>query len=453
MTDSHETVRTQASRDHVIEIHEPGKAPRRLTVVGTLELGRDCDGEVLDDAEVSRRHVRLVAGPAGLTVEDLGSSNGTTVNDQRLTAAVPLHPGDIVLLGRTKIVAVGPTMAAGSPRETMPPVRAEAPVRSEAPARAAPPPTGAPVVTVRDLRKMYGSRAAVNGVNFDIRIGECYGLLGPNGAGKTTTISMLCGLLDRDGGDVTVAGQKLDPGATQAKAAIGYVPQDIALYLDMSARENLHFFGRLYGLSGARLATRIDATLEAVGLKDREDDKVGAYSGGMARRINIAVGLLHEPKLLVLDEPTVGVDPQSRNAILEAVEKLSTEGMAVLYTTHYMEEAERLCDRVGIIDEGRIVAEGTRRELVAQVGERDRLRVSASGPLDVFARECLDLDGVEGADVTEDGIELLAQNGQALLVPLVRKAEALGVKVTGVDVVEPDLEAVFLHLTGKALRD
>ncbi len=332
-------------------------------------------------------------------------------------------------------------MAAAAPRETMPPAQTEPQARPE------------PVLSVRGLRKLYGARAAVDRVSFHIDRGECYGLLGPNGAGKTTTISMLCGLLDRDGGDVTVAGKALDPGATEAKGAIGYVPQDIALYLDMSARENLQFFGRLYGLSGARLARRIDGTLDVVGLNDRAGDKVGAYSGGMARRINIAVGLLHEPKLLVLDEPTVGVDPQSRNAILEVVEELGTEGMAVLYTTHYMGEAERLCDRVGIIDEGRIVAEGTRRELVQQVGELDRLRISASGPLDVLAGDCLALDGVETADATEGGIELMARNGQALLVALVRAAESAGVKVTGVEVVEPDLEAVFLHLTGKALRD
>ncbi len=302
MTDSHDTIRAQAGAGHIVEIHEPEKNPRRLTIVGALELGRECDGEVLDDPEVSRRHLRLTAVPGGLTVKDLGSSNGTMVNDLPLTTEVPLRPGDIVALGRTTILAVRapepgvspvrPAAAAG-PRETMPPVRSER-ARS------------APVLSVRDLRKLFGSRAAVDGVSFDINLGECYGLLGPNGAGKTTTISMLCGLLDRDGGEVTVAGQKLDPGATQAKAAIGYVPQDIALYLDMSARENLQFFGRLYGLSGARLASRIDATLDAVGLSDRAGDKVGAYSGGMARRINIAVGLLHEPKLLVLDEPTVG---------------------------------------------------------------------------------------------------------------------------------------------------
>lgn len=443
MTDSRDTVRSYASPDQVVEIHEPEKVPRRRAVVGVLDIGRECDGEVLDDAEVSRRHLRLTGGPGGLTVEDLGSSNGTKVNDHLLTEVTPLRPGDVIMLGRTKIVAIGTSGAAG----------AAGPVAGAAPRETIGSERSEPVLTVRDLRKVFGARVAVDGVSFNIDLGECYGLLGPNGAGKTTTISMLCGLLDRDGGDVTVAGQRLDPGATDAKAAIGYVPQDIALYLDMSARENLQFFGRLYGLSGARLAARIDATLDAVGLADRAGDKVGAYSGGMARRINIAVGLLHEPKLLVLDEPTVGVDPQSRNAILEAVEKLSSEGMAVLYTTHYMEEAERLCDRVGIIDEGHIVAEGTRRELVQQVGERDRLRVSASGPLEVLARECLGLEGVEQADVVEGGIELMAQNGQALLVPLVRKAEAVGAKVTGVAVSEPDLEAVFLHLTGKALRD
>src|ERR687896_1670794 len=238
-----------------------------------------------------------------------------------------------------------------------------------------------PVLWCKDLRKRFKERLAVDGVGFEVAPGETYGLLGPNGAGKTTTISMICGLLRRDGGEVAVAGASLDRDPGQVKAAIGYVPQDVALYPDLSGLENLRFWGRMYGLAGRDLAGRVEATLEVVGLTERAGDKVADYSGGMQRRLNIAAGLLHRPRLLILDEPTAGVDPQSRNAILENVERLAGEGIAVLYTTHYMEEAERLCDRVGIIDLGELRAEGTRRELVSLVGERDRVTLTAEGNL------------------------------------------------------------------------
>ena len=305
-----------------------------------------------------------------------------------------------------------------------------------------------------DLRKRFKERLAVDGVGFEVAPGETYGLLGPNGAGKTTTISMICGLLRRDGGEVTVAGASLDRDPGQVKAAIGYVPQDVALYPDLSGLENLRFWGRMYGLAGRELEERVGATLEVVGLAERAGDKVAAYSGGMQRRLNIAAGLLHRPRLLVLDEPTAGVDPQSRNAILGNVEALGGEGVAVLYTTHYMEEAERLCDRVGIIDQGRLIAEGTRRELVAKIGERDRIELAAAGDLvGLAAGSRRTLDGVDEATVVAGGLHLVARDGRRLLPKLLELAEAAGVEVTSVEVVEPDLEAVFLHLTGKALRD
>jgi ABC-2 type transport system ATP-binding protein len=312
---------------------------------------------------------------------------------------------------------------------------------------------GEPVLACHDLRRRFGQRLAVDGVGFRVDPGETYGLLGPNGAGKTTTISMICGLLRRDGGEVTVTGASLDRDPGAVKAAIGYVPQDIALYPDLSGAENLRFWGRMQGLSGRELAARVDAVLEVVGLADRARDKVGDYSGGMQRRLNIGAGLLHRPRLLVLDEPTVGVDPQSRNAILENVEALRGEGAAVLYTTHYMEEAERLCDRVGIIDQGRLIAEGTRRELVAQVGERDRIELAASGDLIGLAAGCKRVLGVDEATVVAGGLHLVAPDGRRLLPKLLELAEEAGVEVSSVEVVEPDLEAVFLHLTGKALRD
>ncbi len=314
-------------------------------------------------------------------------------------------------------------------------------------------PTSDAVLRCGGLRKRFGTRQAVDGVSFSIARGETYGLLGPNGAGKTTTISMICGILTRDEGTVVVDGRPLDVGTTSAKAAIGLVPQDLAIYPDLTARENLVFFGRLYGLGGRVLASRVDEVLGVVDLLDRAKERTEHFSGGMKRRLNIAVGLLHRPRLLVLDEPTVGVDPQSRNAILSSVEALSAAGMGILYTTHYMEEAERLCDRVGIIDEGRIIAEGTRRELVALVGGVDRVSLVASGDVRTAAEAVRGLDGVREATPHEGGLDILVVEARRLLPRLLEAVSRDGVSVRSVEVVEPDLEAVFLHLTGKALRD
>ena len=264
---------------------------------------------------------------------------------------------------------------------------------------------------------------------------------------------MVCGILRRDEGEVVVAGRPMDPGATALKAEIGYVPQDLAIYPDLSARENLSFFGRLYGLSGATLRTRVDEVLQVVDLTDRAKDRTATYSGGMKRRLNIAIGLLHQPSLLVLDEPTVGVDPQSRNAILTSVEALSAAGMGILYTTHYMEEAERLCDRVGIMDEGKIIAEGRRRELVALIGELDRVRLVASGDLAAAAAAARAIPGVREASNRDGEIDLLVEEARSLLPRLLETVTGDGVTIRSVEVIEPDLESVFLHLTGKALRD
>ena len=240
-----------------------------------------------------------------------------------------------------------------------------------------------PVLWCKDLRKRFKERLAVDGVGFEVAPGETYGLLGPNGAGKTTTISMVCGLLRRDGGEVTVAGVSLDDDPGRVKAAIGYVPQDVALYPDLSGLENLRFWGRMYGLTGRDLERRVAETLEVVGLTERAGDKVADYSGGMERRLNIAAGLLHRPRLLVLDEPTAGVDPQSRNAILTQVETLGGEGVAVLYTTHYMEEAERLCDRVGIIDQGRTGRSNGRCQAATTSNGRCQAATTAGGSVHV----------------------------------------------------------------------
>lgn len=310
-----------------------------------------------------------------------------------------------------------------------------------------------PVLDVVGLVKSFDDIHAVRGVSFRIDPGETYGLLGPNGAGKTTTISMASGLLESDGGSVAVAGQPMTTTTLGPKALVGLVPQDIAVYPDLTARENLRFFGRLYGMEKGRLALRVDEVLEVIGLTDRADDRADEFSGGMKRRLNIGIGLLHGPNLLILDEPTVGVDPQSRNAILESVEQLSAQGLAVLYTTHYMEEAERLCDRVGIIDQGEIKAEGTRRELVHMVGQSDRVRIAVSGGSQGAVAALRALPNVREASASDGTIELIAQDAGEMLADALRIITDAGASVTSVQVEEPDLEAVFLHLTGKALRD
>lgn len=309
------------------------------------------------------------------------------------------------------------------------------------------------ILECKGLSKSFGHIAAVKDVSFHIAPGETYGLLGPNGAGKTTTIAMACGLLERDAGEVLIGGEAMNPGTVGLKRHIGYVPQELAIYPDLSGRENLSFFARLYGLPRREAKARIDGVLETVGLAERAGDLVKEYSGGMKRRLNIGLGLIHRPKLLILDEPTVGVDPQSRNVILESIDQLSDEGMAVLYTTHYMEEAERLCDRVGIIDMGELKAEGTRRELVGLVGQHDRVQVSASGDLDAGVEALQRLSFVRGASATDSSISLIVEGARGALPELISTLSGSGVQIRGIDVTEPDLEAVFLQLTGKALRD
>jgi ABC-2 type transport system ATP-binding protein len=310
-----------------------------------------------------------------------------------------------------------------------------------------------PVLVCAGLRKRFGDRQAVDGVGFEIAPGETYGLLGPNGAGKTTTISMICGILTRDAGEVRVDGEPLDVGTTRAKRLVGIVPQDLAIYPDLTARENLDYFGRFYGMGGAALKARIREVLDVVQLSEREHERTAGFSGGMKRRLNIAIGLLHRPRLLVLDEPTVGVDPQSRNAILSSVETLGDEGIGILYTTHYMEEAERLCDRVGIVDQGRIIAEGTRPELVRLVGQTDSVVLGATGNLAASTGAIRQLDGVRRVTSHEGGMEVIVADAASMLPGILAAAADAGAVVRSVEVVEPDLEAVFLHLTGKALRD
>ena len=311
-----------------------------------------------------------------------------------------------------------------------------------------------PALLVRGLSKSFGARVAVDSVGFTIAAGEIYGLLGPNGAGKTTSISMIAGILARDAGEIAIDGIDIDAGPA-ARALIGIVPQAITLYLDLTARENLDFWGRMYDLNGAPLLDAIEGALDAVGLTPRADDIVGTYSGGMQRRLNLACGILHRPKVLILDEPTVGVDPQSRSAIFDLVERLRDAGTAILYTTHYMEEAERLCARIGIIDSGRLMAEGTRDELVASLGHDARIEIGLGRGDSVERAERIvgALEGVRSANGENGHLHVVADHGARRLPAMLTALLDAGAVAESVRVVEPNLEDVFLRMTGRALRD
>jgi len=311
------------------------------------------------------------------------------------------------------------------------------------------------ILEVQNLVKKYGDFAAVKRISFDIKEGEIFSLLGPNGAGKTTTISVLSTLYAPTEGDAIVGGHSVSKEPMAVRQLIGVVPQDLAIYDDLTARENLSFWGQMYGLSGKALKARIVEVLEQIGLSDKANNRVKTYSGGMKRRVNIGVGLLHKPHLLFMDEPTVGIDPQSRRAILDSVKELNKQGMTVLYTTHYMEEAQELSDRVGIIDHGELIALGTQKELTRQVGENDTLilRVGEGEDAEALAAAVRALPGVLQANVTDGAVTLITPEAEEVLAPVVTKANESGVKIRAVEIQEPNLEAVFLHLTGRALRD
>jgi len=313
----------------------------------------------------------------------------------------------------------------------------------------------AAILEVHNLTKNFGDFTAVKGVSFNIEEGEVFSLLGPNGAGKSTTISMLSCLLEPSGGEAHVGGFSVSSSPMDVKRIIGVVPQEIALYDDLSARENLIFWGQMYGMSGSSLKVRVDQVLEEIGLVDKANQRLKTYSGGMKRRVNIGVGLLHKPRLLFMDEPTVGIDPQSRRNILDSVKELNSQGMTVLYTTHYMEEAEELSDRVGIIDHGELIALGTQRELTQTIGQNDTLYLHL-GNDKVAAALCealKSLPEVIQASSGENQVVLIVPEAQLALPPVIGLAEKLNYKIRSVDIQEPNLEAVFLHLTGRALRD
>jgi linearmycin/streptolysin S transport system ATP-binding protein len=312
-----------------------------------------------------------------------------------------------------------------------------------------------PILEVQNLVKKFGDLTAVDGVSFDIQAGEVFSLLGPNGAGKTTTISMLSCLLEPTSGDALIGGHSVTREAIEVKRIIGVVPQEIALYEDLSARENLNFWGQMYGLGGSSLKTRVTEVLEQIGLADRAKDRIKTYSGGMKRRVNIGVGLLHHPQLLFMDEPTVGIDPQSRRSILDSVKDLNKSGVTVLYTTHYMEEAEELSHRVGIIDQGKMIAIGTQKELTQVVGENETLRLHTGENVDMqpLMDALKELPQVIHVSASDHMVVLIVPEADDALPPVLGKADRLGYKIRSVDIQEPNLEAVFLKLTGRALRD
>ncbi len=308
-------------------------------------------------------------------------------------------------------------------------------------------------ISVTNLKKTFGDFTAVADVSFTARQGEVLSLLGPNGAGKSTTISMLSGLLTPTAGDAAIMGHSVREDAKAARAALGVVPQDIALYQDLSARENLDFWAKMYGLRGAAIKARVDETLEIIGLTDRQKDKVGKFSGGMKRRVNIGVALLHKPEVVIMDEPTVGIDPQSRRHILDNVKMLNGQGMTVLYTTHYMEEAEELSNSIAIMDSGRVVAYGTYRDLIRLVGEQTRIDLAVNLEPDAVLPAWRQVEGVAQVDRTDGKLTVLVADSNLVLPRLFDATAHLGGRITSVDIREPNLEAVFLHLTGKALRD
>jgi ABC-2 type transport system ATP-binding protein len=312
------------------------------------------------------------------------------------------------------------------------------------------------IVEAQSLRKQYDPPKgvlAVDDVSFAIDRGEIFSLLGPNGAGKSTTISMLSCLLRPTDGDAVIDGHSVVTDPQAVKAVIGVVPQDIAVYPDMTAHENLVFWGRMYGLGGEELKRRVDEVLELISLVDRQKDRIDKYSGGMKRRVNIGVALLHKPKVLYLDEPTVGIDPQSRRAILDGILALREQGMTVLYTTHYMAEAQELSDRIGIVDQGKMIALGTHEELVRIVGEEARVELRVDHHLDGMIERWSAVHGVSKALADEDEAELLVDDANEVLPRLFEAAAAGGSRITEVNVREPNLEMVFLHLTGRALRE
>lgn len=309
------------------------------------------------------------------------------------------------------------------------------------------------MLKAENLYKSFGNIKAVDGISFEVKRGEIFGLLGPNGAGKSTTISMISTLMNPTSGEILFEGKNIFDDSKEIRKRLGVVPQEIALYPTLSGYQNLSFWGSIYGLRGAELKNKINEVSQIIGLNERLKDRVDKYSGGMKRRLNIGAALLHNPELLIMDEPTVGIDPQSRNHILDTVLKLNGQGMTIIYTSHYMEEVEYLCNRICIMDEGKIIASGTQNELVELVNGKTQINVALNDMDYSFIEILKKIEGVLDAKIIDDNFTVYGENSDTMLAEIIAKVTEHGKRIKSIDVKKPNLEAVFLHLTGKALRD
>lgn len=311
------------------------------------------------------------------------------------------------------------------------------------------------MLEVIGVRKSFGKNVVVQDVSFSVGKGESFGLLGPNGAGKSTTIAMICGLLPYESGEILIDGLSVKKESKNVKKKIGVVPQEIALYPTMTAFDNLLFWGRMYGLTRKQAKQRAEVVLEIIGLKDRAKHKIETFSGGMKRRMNIGAALLHEPELLIMDEPTVGIDPQSRNHILETVKHLNQDGMTVIYTSHYMEEVEYLCERIGIVDEGRIIALGKKEELCEALAEGVVINLQVDSIEEDWLKALNEEDHVNKViiDKEKNTLEVIVNHHPNIVSDIIASAVKFNVKVLSFERKEPNLESLFLQLTGRSLRD
>lgn len=309
------------------------------------------------------------------------------------------------------------------------------------------------ILEIKNLVKRYDDLLAVDNVELRINEGEIFGLLGPNGAGKTTTISSIIGLVQIDSGEINIFGKNMNKNEKELKSQIGVVPQDLAIYEDLTAYENVSYFASLYGLKGSVLKEKTKKALEFTGLWDRRKDLAKKFSGGMKRRLNIACAIAHEPKLIIMDEPTVGIDPQSRNHILESVKELNRKGTTIIYTSHYMEEVEDLCQRIAIMDHGRVIAEGTADELQALVSIEDRIEIDLKNPTFNLVDELKKIYGINDCILENNHISIVSDKNSGCLNLILEKIAATNTEITNLNVDRPNLETVFLTLTGRSLRD
>ncbi len=308
-------------------------------------------------------------------------------------------------------------------------------------------------IVLKDVVKRYDKMLAVDNVSLTVEKGELFGLLGPNGAGKSTTIKMIMGLLNPEYGEISVDNMVVHKNSIEVKKLLGFVPQELAIYENMSAIENVSFFGSLYGLRGKELKEKVNEALKFVGLVDRQKEKVKKYSGGMKRRLNIACAIVHQPEIIIMDEPTVGIDPQSRKHILESVRELNRRGSTVIYTSHYMQEVEEMCERIGIIDHGKLIACGKKNELINQAAEENKILIEATDIRFNPIEEIKEIQGISNVELNENTIEIITVNAQKCLQDVLFILSKNDVHVRNINIMEPDLESVFLALTGRKLRD